>query len=223
MLLSLIMGRGSLEDIILSLLLTIPTVLIALSFHEFAHGWAAYKLGDPTARNFGRLTLNPLKHFSLWGSVMMLLVGFGWAKPVPINTRYFKNPKKGMAISAAAGPVMNLLLAFIGLIVYTVSIKFFWRYMSAQVFYAMSLFFSNFCYMNVFFAVFNLLPIPPFDGSRLLFAFLPDKHYFAIMKYENIIMIVVLIGLATGILDLPFEFIADRIISGMEWLVNLIL
>ncbi len=223
MLLSLIMGKSTPEEILLSLLLTIPTVLIALSFHEFAHGWAASKLGDPTAKNLGRLTLNPFKHFSLVGSLLMLLVGFGWAKPVPINTRYFKNPKKGMAISAAAGPLMNLLLAFIGVVIYALSMKLFWRHMSAQVFYATALFFSNFCYMNVFFAVFNLLPIPPFDGSRLLFAFLPDKQYFAIMKYENVIMIVVLVGLATGILDLPFEFIAEKILSGMEWLVNLIL
>ncbi len=211
------------KTIVLMLLLTIPTVLIALSFHEFAHGWVAYKMGDPTAKNFGRLTLNPIKHFHPIGMLSMLLLGIGWANPVPINTRYFKDPKKGMALTAAAGPIMNLLLGFIGLLMYGVIFKFFARFMSFEVAFASALFFQNFCYMNVYLAVFNMLPIPPFDGSRILFTFLPDKYYFAVMKYENIIMIVVLVALATGMLTLPFGFITDKIILGMEWLVNLIL
>ena len=218
-----IIGGSDPQEIILILLLTIPTVLIALSFHEFAHGYVAYKLGDPTAKNLGRLTLNPIKHFHPIGMLSMLLLGIGWANPVPINTRYFKNPKKGMALSAAAGPIANLLLAFIGLILYGMIVKFFSGFMSYEVFWAIYLFFSNFCYMNIYLAVFNMLPVPPFDGSRVLFAFLPDKYYFSIMKYENIIMMVVLIGLVTGIITLPFGFIADKILSGMDWIVGLIL
>jgi Zn-dependent protease len=109
----------SLNEILLALLLTIPTVLIALTFHEYAHGYVAYKLGDPTAKNMGRLTLNPIKHFHPIGMLMMLLVGIGWANPVPINPRYFKDPKKGMAISAAAGPIINLILGFVGLFIFS--------------------------------------------------------------------------------------------------------
>ena len=109
----LIFGNGSIQDYIISTLLTLPIILFSLSFHEMAHGFAAYKMGDPTAKNFGRLTLNPLKHLDPIGALCMLLAGFGWAKPVPINARNFKNPRIGMAISGAAGPISNLLLALI--------------------------------------------------------------------------------------------------------------
>lgn len=216
----------SLNEILLALLLTIPTVLIALTFHEYAHGYVAYKLGDPTAKNMGRLTLNPIKHFHPIGMLMMLLVGIGWANPVPINPRYFKDPKKGMAISAAAGPIINLILGFVGLFIFSL-IAFILQkthtYELSDPIVAALMFFDNFCYMNVFLAVFNLLPIPPFDGSRVLFAFLPDKHYFAIMKYERIIMFIVLIAIATGRLALPFNLVTEGIIYGMKWIIGLIL
>ena len=216
----------SINEILLALLLTIPTVLIALTFHEYANGYVAYKLGDPTAKNMGRLTLNPIKHFHPIGMLMMLLVGIGWANPVPINPRYFKDPKKGMAISAAAGPIMNLILGFFGLLIFSIIAFILEKPHTYEISYpiwAALLFFDNFCYMNVFLAVFNLLPIPPFYGSRVLFAFLPDKHYFAIMKYERIIMFIVLIAIATGRLALPFNLITEGIIYGMKWIIGLIL
>ena len=112
-------GSYEFSEILLIMLLTIPTVLIALTFHEYAHGYAAYKLGDPTAKYMGRLTLNPIKHFHPIGMLLMFLVGIGWANPVPINPRYFKDPKKGMAVSAAAGPIMNLILGFISLFIFS--------------------------------------------------------------------------------------------------------
>jgi len=219
-------GSYEFSEILLIMLLTIPTVLIALTFHEYAHGYAAYKLGDPTAKYMGRLTLNPIKHFHPIGMLLMFLVGIGWANPVPINPRYFKDPKKGMAVSAAAGPIMNLILGFISLFIFYVIVFILEKTHTYELSYplwATLMFLDTFCYMNVFLAVFNLLPIPPFDGSRILFAFLPDRYYFSIMKYERIIMFAVLIAIATGALSLPFTKITNGIIYGMEWIIGLIL
>ncbi len=214
------------REILIIFLLTIPTVLISLSCHEYAHGYVAYKLGDPTAKAFGRLTLNPIKHFHPVGMLAMLLVGIGWANPVPIDPRYFKNPKKGMAISAAAGPVMNLILAFIGLIFYCAVVAVLQALKIYEVslpIFAALMFFNNFAYMNVYLAVFNLLPVPPFDGSRILFAFLPDRQYFAVMKYERIIMMVVLLLLLTDVLTLPFDYATEAIMFAMKWIIGLVL
>ena len=198
MLLDIFSGNASTMQI-LQLVLAIPCIMIALSFHEAAHGYIAYKMGDPTARNLGRLTLNPVKHLDLFGTLCMLLVGYGWAKPVPINTRYFKNQKKGMALSALAGPVTNLALGLIGILLYRViallsmtdTMKS--AIISSDTVY--NLFVAVFMLLNLFslynfcFALFNMIPIPPFDGSRVLFAFLPDRYFFALMKYEQYIML----------------------------------
>ncbi len=225
--------RGGSFDI-LGILLSIPCVLLALSFHEAAHGYAAYRMGDPTARNFGRLTLNPIKHFDLMGGLCMLLCGFGWAKPVPINTRYFKNPKKGMAISALAGPLTNIALGIIGFILYRLTLSAFvvggvFINISGELYIpnnandtvvafanALVLLFSYFYYLNFSLAFFNLIPVPPFDGSRVLFAFLPDKYYFGIMKYEQYIMIGVLVLLAFG----PSFLSMSGIVNAIEGLLN---
>ena len=185
-------------------------MLLSLSVHEVAHGYVAYKLGDPTARNLGRLSLNPMKHFDLFGSLCMLLFGFGWAKPVPISTRYFKNPRSGMAISALAGPLSNLIMAFIAFI----SQAYIFRFGMEAIFsgtnsivYMLFLFFNEFFFLNILLAVFNLLPIPPLDGSKILFVFLPDKLYFGVMKYEQYISIALFICLWLGWLDRPITFI----------------
>ena len=142
-------------------------LLTALPLHECAHAWVADKMGDHTARYQGRLTLNPLRHLDPMGAILMLVAGFGWAKPVPINPRTFKNPKQGMALSALAGPMSNLLLAFVSAILYKVfayagiAADGMWLLTSlADIFYLMMS-------LNVGLAVFNLLPIPPLDGSRL--------------------------------------------------------
>ncbi len=191
-------------------ILRIPIVLLSLSVHEVAHGFAAYKLGDSTARNLGRLSLNPLKHLDPIGAACMLLFGFGWAKPVPINTRYFKNPRSGMALSALAGPVSNLIMAFIAFVVQAYILRF---GIEAIIInptgpvYMLSLFFNEFFWLNITLAVFNLLPIPPLDGSRILFVFLPDKIYFGVMKYEQYISIALFACLALGWLDYPITLV----------------
>ncbi len=203
---------------LITALLTIPTVLIALSVHEAAHAYIAHKCGDPTARSLGRLTLNPAKHLDLVGTICMFVCGFGWAKPVPINSRYFKNPKRGMALTALAGPVSNLILGFIGAVAATLI----GRLPYSNITLAAYLFFFYFMMINISYAVFNMLPIPPFDGSRVFYVIMPDKLYWKVMQYERIIMIVVLVLMATGVLWTPVEYLSNLIMRGMTSLVNLI-
>lgn len=220
---------GSAESLKLSIaiaLLSIPIFFLALSLHEAAHGFVAYKLGDPTAKSCGRLTFNPFKHFDVIGFVMLMLVGFGWAKPVPIDTRNFKKPKRDMAISAIAGPISNLLLA----LVFTIFFKIYyevsrspefdtillitpWRLLGIFLYYGIRL--------NIMFAVFNLLPIPPFDGSRLVLAVLPSHIYFKIQKYERYILLVLILLLFSGILDIPLSFCIDKITDLYMWMFNI--
>ena len=200
-------------------------VLIILTVHEFAHGYAAYKLGDDTPRNLGRLTLNPMKHLDPLGALCLAFFHIGWAKPVPINTRNLKKPRRDFAIIALAGPVVNILLAFIFALVYL----FTFAALKDKMFSGFNLTLLqntlNFIYIfhliNIGIALFNLIPIPPLDGSRLLTAFLPPKAYYFLMKHERTIYYVFLGWLLLGgfvsnaLLSLPivsaipaFSFIA---------------
>ena len=183
------------------LLLTLPAVLWAISFHEFCHGYAAKLVGDPTAERSGRLSLNPLDHFDLVGTLMLLLVGFGWAKPVPINTRYFRLPRRDLVIVSLAGIVGNILTA----VVCVLFLRFLgepWYRLAGRAGITVLI---QMIVINVGLAAFNLIPIPPLDGSRVLEAFLPFRflrYYYWLERYG---MIILLILLVTGIVDVLFN------------------
>lgn len=212
-------------DTLIQFLFVVPCVLIALTFHEFAHGYMAYKLGDPTAKNLGRLTLNPLKHLDPIGTICMIFFHFGWAKPVPINSRYFKKPRRDMALTAAAGPIMNFILALFGVLVCRILTKIFVTFPAQSDFvyyiqYAALTLFSYFHMLNLSLGVFNLIPIPPLDGSRIFYIFLPPKWYFGVMKYEKYIQLALLVLLWTGLLSRPLSAAVSWISGGMQWLVS---
>ena len=207
------------------MLFVIPCVLIALTFHEVAHGYMAYRLGDPTARNLGRLTLNPLKHLDPIGTICMIFFHFGWAKPVPINTRYFKNPRRDMALTAAAGPIMNFILAFAGILIRQILLLIFDFFPANTQFtyyiqYAAVMLFTYFHILNLSLGIFNLIPLPPLDGSRIFYVFLPPKLYFGIMKYERYIQLAILVLLWTGLLSRPLSAAVTFISNGMQWMIS---
>lgn len=212
-----ILNSGDPLYALLSCLLTIPILLLALSLHETAHGWVAWRCGDPTARNLGRLTLNPLKHLDPIGLICLMIFGYGWAKPVPINTRYFRKPKQGMALTAAAGPAANLLLGALNAVLYGIS----WGLFSlapkaAFVYTLLSILAETFFYaaaLNFMFALFNLIPLPPFDGSRIALVILPERLYFGVMRYERQIMFVLLIAMLilSNFGFSPFSYLAMRL------------
>ena len=204
-------GMGKIQMVVY--LVRIAAIFIAIPAHEMAHAWVSSKLGDDTAKRYGRLTMNPMAHFDLMGALCMLLAGIGWAKPVPTNVRNFKNPKAGMAITAAAGPVMNLLLAYVGMILYKL-VYYKSNGMAVEmVLVALSVFIS----INISLTVFNLLPIPHFDGSRLATVFLPTRTYFKIMEYEKYIMVGILLVVWLGLLDLPLSILNSWVWHFLDW------
>lgn len=205
-----------------SLLGRILGVLLCLTVHETCHGLAALALGDPTAMRMRRLSFNPLHHIDWLGLASMVICGFGWAKPVPVDMRYFKHPKRDMALTALAGPASNFLLAWVFLllanllghllVLFSPSIGLSpWGLLPM-------LFLINAAVLSIGLGVFNLFPIPPLDGSKILFSFLPDKIYYTILRYERYIMILMLALVWVGVLDKPLSFLMVQLLRGLCFL-----
>ena len=208
-------GDGINWNLIAQYLARAIALLTAIPVHESAHAWASDRLGDPTAKNLGRLSLNPLHHFDPLGALCMLLVGFGWAKPVPIAAMgRFRHPKRDMALSAAAGPTSNMVLAFLCMILYKAL-----YYLTPNT--AVAGFFIYVAYnmvlVNITLAVFNLLPVPPLDGSRMFLVFLPQRAYFGVMRYERYLMFGLFALLWLGILDKPLSLLTGAVWSFLVW------
>ena len=197
-------------------LLRVFGVFLCLTVHETCHGLAAYALGDPTAKRAHRLSLNPLHHIDWFGFAAMLLVGFGWAKPVPVDMRYFKKPRQGMALTALAGPVSNFLLAV--LLLFGARIAYH-HYVDTVFCNGLLSFLAMTANMSIGLGLFNLIPISPLDGSKVLFAFLPDAAYEKLMRYEKYGMIVLLVLVWLGVGD---NLLSTAIYRVYAFLVNLI-
>lgn len=208
MLYNLLNHSLTIESAIMQILAVSMIVFLVMPLHEFAHGFVAYKLGDNTAKNMGRLRFSPTAHIDPVGALMILLVGFGWAKPVPVNPRNFKNPKVGMALTALAGPVSNILAAVVGAVLYYINAVLAVNgIIPATVYNLLYYFLWYFISVNISLAVFNLVPIPPLDGSKILFAFLPDKAVYKICQYERQLNTILIILIAAGALTGPLSFV----------------
>lgn len=198
---------------VIYMLMRLVTVLLAICIHETAHGFAAYKLGDPTAKYDGRLSLNPLRHIDPIGALCMFFFGFGWAKPVMINPNYFKNIKRDTALTALAGPVSNIVLSYVAML--------FLVHLAPVVNSAyLTLFFGLFLQINIGLAVFNLIPIPPLDGSKIFLTLLPRRTYYEIMRYERFGFIILVVALGLGVLDPVLIYCDNAILRVLRFLAG---
>lgn len=219
MLVSLLTGKLDFATALADIFAVLVVIFLVMPFHEWAHAFTAYKLGDTSVKDRKRLTLNPLEHIDPIGALMIILIGFGWAKPVPINDRNFKNPKVGMGITALAGPVANLIAAIVGGLIFNALLTFAANFCYSDFGLYVMTFFVYYIQLNIALAVFNLLPIPPLDGSKILFMFLPDKWVYTFYKYENVFFLAILVLVWFDIL--PIGYLSSLMAQFIGWLTAL--
>ncbi|MGE5560044.1 MAG: site-2 protease family protein [Chloroflexota bacterium] len=194
------------------IIISLPVILVSLSFHEFAHAWAADRLGDPTARLSGRLTMDPLAHIDPFGFILLILAGWGWAKPVPVNPYNFRRPKQGMLYTSLAGPVSNIVLALVSVVAFKIVLL-----MNLRNQFVISLI-SRMIMLNIGLAAFNLIPVPPLDGSKILAGLLPDRGSNVIWNLETYGPFILIALVATGAIDL----VLGPLVNGIEAVILLI-
>ena len=233
MLTTLLSGHFTIQQVLAQIMAVLVVVFLVLPFHEWAHAFTASCLGDKGIKARGRLSLNPLSHVDPIGALMLLLVGFGWAKPVPVDPRYFKNPKLGMAITALMGPVANLVAALAGLLVLNFCAVVFPHSLATEavlhngnvLYYGdqtiLLYFLAFYIQVNVSLAVFNLIPVPPLDGSKVMFLFLPDKAVEFFYRYQQIFFIVLFVLMWRGAFSGVMNACTGWLIQGLQWLAFL--
>ena len=232
-------GIKSIEYFVVSLLSILFVIFCTMPVHEAAHAYTAHKLGDNTAKSFGRLTLNPIKHINYIGALLILLFKFGWAEPVPVNQWNLRKPKRDMALIAAAGPISNILMAIILMIIvnlidfisgfYGIEITAYANIiyysgasdLTFKIFYYVIIFLSTAANINLYLAAFNLIPIPPLDGSRIIGAFLPDRIYYKLQSFEQYTFFIVMALAATGVLSSTIGYISNNLYSVIDYIVTL--
>lgn len=210
------------KEYIVSMLLSLPALFLALSIHEFSHGYAAFRMGDPTAKHYGRLSLNPMAHFDLIGAICLLIFHFGWAKPVPINSNNFKDRKKGIIIVSLAGPLSNLVTALISTVAYGFFIKYTYLFQYEWVYYIGEMI-KNCILLNIGLMIFNLIPLPPLDGSKVLMEFLPYKARNVMYEIERYSFLILILLMNTSFMQRLLLVLNGAMISVANAILRMIL
>lgn len=200
---------------LLTLFLQVVAALLCVSFHEMGHGYAAWLLGDSTARKKGRVSMNPLRHIDPLGLLLLITAGFGWAKPVPVDMQYFRRPKLGMALTALAGPLSNFLMGLVAMAIASVLYHFAGALIMTTSLYYLFLLLIRIAILSVGLGMFNLIPIPPLDGSKILFSLLPDRAYYTILRYERYMMFLLFALVFLNVLNTPLSIMLHWGIKGL--------